>query len=108
MTTKNSDIKEKMDKIGGIDKIIHSTGRLKIISLLYGIEEADFVFIRGQTGLTWGNLSVQATKLEESGYIKIEKKYKRKKPLTIASLTKEGRLAFEKYRKQMQDVLNQD
>ena len=106
MTSKKSDIEDKMDKIGDIDKLIHGTGRLKIVSLLYVVENADFVFLRGQTGLTWGNLSVQATKLEEAGYLKIEKKFVRKKPLTIASLTKEGRLAFEKYRKQMQDVLN--
>ena len=95
-----------MDKIGDIDKIIHGTGRLKIISLLYVLESADFVFLRGQTGLTWGNLSVQATKLEEVGYLKIEKKFVHKKPLTVASLTNEGRRAFENYRKQMQDVLN--
>jgi len=106
MTSKKSDIEDKMDKIGDIDKIIHSTGRLKIISLLYVLESADFVFLRGQTGLTWGNLSVQATKLEEAGYLKIEKKFVHKKPLTVASLTNEGRRAFENYRKQMQDVLN--
>ena len=106
MTSKKSDIEDKMDKIGDIDKLIHGTGRLKIVSLLYVVENEDFVFLRGQTWLTWGNLSVQATKLEKAGYLKIEKGYRRKKPRTIASLTNEGRLAFEKYRKQMQDVLN--
>lgn len=94
-----------MDKIGEIDKLIHSPGRLKILSLLFVLESADFVFLRGQTGLTWGNLSAQATKLEEAGYIMIEKKFKHKKPLTIASLTSEGRRAFENYRQQMQEVL---
>ena len=106
MTTKKSDMEEKMDKIGDIDKLIHGTGRLKIVSLLYVLESADFVFLRGQTGLTWGNLSVQATKLEKAGYLKIEKKFVHKKPLTVASLTDDGRKAFENYRKQMQDVLN--
>ena len=72
MTSKKLNIEDKMDKIGNIDKIIHGPGRLKIISLLYVLESADFVFLRGQTGLTWGNLSVQATKLEEAGYLKIE------------------------------------
>jgi DNA-binding MarR family transcriptional regulator len=105
MTSKKSELEEKMDKIGEIDKLIHSPGRLKIVSLLYVLESADFVFLRGQTGLTWGNLSVQATKLEEAGYLLIEKKFKHKKPLTVASLTEAGRLAFENYRRQMQDVL---
>ena len=105
MHPKKSAIEEKMDKIGEIDKLIHSPGRLKIVSLLYVVKSADFVFLRGQTGLTWGNLSVQATKLEEAGYLKIEKKFKNKKPLTIASLTDEGRRAFDTYRQQMQAVL---
>ena len=105
MTSKNLDLEEKMKKIGEIDKLIHSPGRLKIVSLLYVLESADFVFLRGQTGLTWGNLSVQATKLEEAEYVKIEKKFKHKKPLTVASLTSKGRKAYEEYRQQMQAVL---
>jgi DNA-binding MarR family transcriptional regulator len=105
MNPKKTDLEDKMDKIGNIDKIIHSTGRLKIVSLLYVIESADFVFLRGQTKLTWGNLSIQMKNLEEAGYLTIEKKFVHKKPLSVASLTNEGRKAFENYCQQMQEVL---
>ncbi len=89
-----------------IDKIIHEPARLMIMSYLYVVESADFVFLRNQTGLTDGNLSSHLTKLESSGYVEIEKKFKGKKPQTILKLSKTGREAFELYRKKMEQVLS--
>jgi DNA-binding MarR family transcriptional regulator len=76
-----------------------------LISLLYVVEEADFVFLKHQTDLTDGNISSHLSKLEDAGYVSIEKKTKGKKSQTLYSLTKEGRIAFDNYRKKMSKVL---
>jgi DNA-binding MarR family transcriptional regulator len=65
-----------------------------VLSYLYVVESADFIFLRGMTGLTWGNLSTHLSKLEEAGYVAIEKGYKGKKPHTMIRLTDQGRVAF--------------
>jgi DNA-binding MarR family transcriptional regulator len=93
--------------IGNIDKIIHEPARLMILSLLYVIESADFKFVKGQTNLSWGNLSSHISKLEEAGYVEVEKKTKGKKPITLFKLTPEGRKAFEKYREDMKRFLTE-
>jgi DNA-binding MarR family transcriptional regulator len=89
-----------------IDRLIHEPARLQIVALLYVIDSADFVFLSQQTGLTWGNLSAHITKLEEGGYIKVEKGYKGKRPQTMLSLTKQGRKAFQAYRQSLQKMLD--
>jgi len=84
-----------------VDRLIHEPARLKIIALLYVLESADFTFLMSQTGMTWGNLSSHMTKLEESGYLGVEKTFKGKRPNTMLKLTDKGRQAFQTYRKQM-------
>jgi DNA-binding MarR family transcriptional regulator len=71
------------------------------------VESADFVFLQRETGLTKGNLSTHLTKLEEAGYIKIEKTFRGKYPLTLCSLTGEGREAFSNYRKKLLQFVEQ-
>jgi DNA-binding MarR family transcriptional regulator len=92
--------------IAGLDRLIHEPARLSIMLVLYVIESADFTFLMNQTGLTWGNLSSHMSKLEEAGYVRIEKTFVFKKPLTMASLTEEGRAAFQTYRQQLKLVLD--
>ena len=58
-----------------------------------------------QTGLTWGNLSTHLRKLEDAGYVDIEKGYEGKKPRTMIRLSDEGRAAFREYKNRMQQVL---
>jgi DNA-binding PadR family transcriptional regulator len=70
------------------------------------IESADFLFLKNQTGFTFGNLSSHLSKLEDAGYIRIKKEFVGKKPHTMVEVTKKGRNAFEKYRKQMKSILN--
>jgi len=70
------------------------------------VESADFLFIKRQTNLTFGNLSAHLSKLEDAGYVNIEKKSKGKKIETILSLTKSGRVAFEDYRKKIASLLD--
>ena len=88
-----------------INKLIHEPARLMIISLLYVVESADFVWIKGQTGLTDGNLSSHLSKLENAGYTIVEKRFKNKKPNTLLKLSEGGRKAFEEYRKKLTQIL---
>jgi DNA-binding MarR family transcriptional regulator len=80
-----------------LDPLLHSQLRLSIISLLIGLEEADFKFIKDKTGATAGNISVQIDKLEKANYIKVTKSFKGKRPLTTCEITQVGVKAFEKY-----------
>jgi DNA-binding transcriptional ArsR family regulator len=92
--------------IGDIDRLVHEPARLMIMALLYVVESADFTFLMSQTGLTWGNLSSHLSKLEEAGYVEVEKEFKGKKPHTMLHLTDEGRAAFREYRRSMKQVLD--
>jgi DNA-binding MarR family transcriptional regulator len=76
------------------------------MSILIGVESADFVYIKQQTGATSGNLSVQLDKLQSAGYISIEKGYKGKKPCTTCRVTQEGLSVFEKYVEALKGYIN--
>jgi DNA-binding MarR family transcriptional regulator len=91
---------------GEIDRLIHEPARFQVTALLYVVESADFTFIMNQLGLTWGNLSAHITKLEEGGYVAVEKGFKGKRPQTMLSLTKAGRKAFQVYRQTMKQMLD--
>jgi DNA-binding MarR family transcriptional regulator len=101
------------DDIGGqqqgptIDRLVHEPARLLIMSYLYVVESADFVFLMRQTGLTWGNLSSHLTKLEEAGYVEIIKGFRGRKPHTMLRLTEKGRGAFGEYGRSMRQVLGE-
>lgn len=88
-----------------VDRIIHEPARLTIMALLSGAEEADFIFLMRETGLTKGNLSSHLGKLEDAAYIEIEKKFRGKIPLTVLRITPKGRAALRTYRKQMTGLL---
>ncbi|MBN2386901.1 MAG: transcriptional regulator [Anaerolineales bacterium] len=87
--------------LAGVDRLIHEPSRSIILAILAAVESADFLYLQRETGLTKGNLSVHLSKLEEAGYVNIEKTYRGKVPLTLCRLTAEGRKAFEAYRKQL-------
>ncbi len=91
-----------------LDPLLHSQLRLAVMSLLIGVEEAEFVFLKEKTGATAGNLSVQLKKLADAGYIKIEKTYKNNFPLTLCSITPEGVAAFEKYVEILKQYIQRD
>ncbi len=80
-----------------LDPVLHSQLRLAVVSLLIGLESAEFGFIKEETNATQGNLSAQLKKLADADYIKIKKSFKNNYPNTQVSLTKKGRDAFEKY-----------
>ncbi len=91
-----------------LDPLLHSQLRLAVISLLVGVESADFVFIREQTGATAGNLSVQLDKLASAGYIAVEKGFLGKKPRTLCRITPRGLEAFSTYVEALQSYLKQE
>lgn len=88
-----------------LDPLLHSQLRLAVMSLLLGVEEADFVYIREKTGATAGNLSVQLDKLSEAGYIIVEKSFVGKKPRTTCQITTVGREAMATYVEALKDYL---
>jgi DNA-binding MarR family transcriptional regulator len=88
-----------------LDPILHSQLRLAVISLLIGLKEAEFTFIREKTNSTAGNLSVQINKLKEADYIEVTKQFKDNYPQTLCKITPKGIDAFEKYVQALQSYM---
>ena len=88
-----------------LDRLIHEPARLKIMAFLSELESADFTFLVSRLGLTMGNLSAHISKLQEAGYIEVEKGYKGNRPQTKLSLTEIGKQAFQAYKNQMLQFL---
>ncbi len=88
-----------------VDRLVHEPARLIILSILYVLESADFLYLLRETGLGKGNLSSHLTRLEQAGYITIEKAYKGKTPMTICQLSSVGQVAFETYREQLKNLV---
>ena len=88
-----------------LDPLLHSELRLASMSLLAGVDEADFTYLKEQTGATSGNLSVQIEKLAEAGYISVEKGFRGKMPRTVCRLTPQGTEAFRAYVKALRKYI---
>lgn len=88
-----------------LDPILHSQLRLAVMSLLIGVKEAEFTFLKEKTGATAGNLSVQIQKLKEAEYIEVQKQFKDNYPQTICKITPKGVDAFETYVKALQSYI---
>ena len=89
-----------------VDRIIHEPARLIIVAILYTVESADFLYLLHETGLTKGNLSSHLARLEDVGYVDIEKTFHGKVPRTICRLTDSGRIAFDDYRERLQRAID--
>jgi len=89
-----------------LNPLLHSELRLAVISLLISVEEADFVYIKQQTGATAGNLSIQIDKLNKAGYVEVTKSFKGKMPCTTCKITPEGVAAFEEYIDALKSYIN--
>lgn len=88
-----------------LDRVIHEPARLQIVALLSGVREADFLWLLRESQLTKGNLSSHLARLEEAGYVEIEKTFRGKIPLTIVRLARPGRAAFEDYKRKMSGLI---
>jgi DNA-binding MarR family transcriptional regulator len=100
-----SDTRRSTQAGTAIDKLVHEPARLLLLACLYVVDAADFVFLLRQTGLTAGNVSSHVSKLEEAGYVNVEKGFVGKRPQTILRLTEQGRAAVRSYRDTMNQLL---
>ena len=89
-----------------LDPLLHSELRLAVMSILAGVDEADFTYLKKQTGATSGNLSVQIDKLASAGYITVEKGFKGKMPRTTSKITPAGQDAFNQYVEALKEYLS--
>ena len=89
-----------------IDETIHQRTRLAIMATLAGVDRMGFVELKAHLGLTDGNLSVHLSALEKPGYVRLEKSFEDKKPLTTVSMTPKGRKALEHYVNLLQSILH--
>jgi len=88
-----------------LDPILHSQLRLAVMSLLIGVKEAEFTFLKEKTNSTAGNLSVQIQKLKDAGYIDVTKQFKDNYPQTLCRITPGGVKAFERYVNALQQYI---
>jgi DNA-binding HxlR family transcriptional regulator len=91
-------------ELATLDRTIHEPARLMIMTVLYAVSEADFLYLQRECGLTQGNLSSHLSRLENVKYVLIEKTFKGKYPLTICSLTRKGHEVFEAYLRKIRTV----
>ncbi len=101
-----SEENKDLHPLADLDRVIHSPARLMVMTYLYVVESVDYVYLTHLTGLTWGNLATHVGKLEEAGYVEIEKTFVDKKPYSVIKLTKQGRAAFKAYKAQIKGVLD--
>jgi len=90
-----------------LDPIVHGQLRLAVLSLLSGVEQADFRWLRDRTGSTDGNLGANLAKLEEARYISVKKKFIAKKPNSLYKLTPAGRKALTAYIRTLKELLGE-
>ena len=88
-----------------LNPIIHGKLRLALLSLLSTVEEAEFTWLRAKTNSTDGNLGAQLLKLEEAGYVEVEKKFVLRKPQTLYRMTQSGRQALTEYVQALKQLL---
>jgi DNA-binding PadR family transcriptional regulator len=86
-----------MSELPELNPVVHGKLRLALLSLLSGVDEAEFTWLRTKTGSTDGNLGSQLTKLEEAGYVATQKRFVMRKPQTLYRITRIGRAALEEY-----------
>lgn len=94
-----------MSDLPKLNPVVHGRLRLALLSLLCGVEEAEFAWLRAKTEATDGNLGAQLLKLEEAGYVAVKKKFVSRKPQTLYRLTETGRQALAEYVRALKELL---
>lgn len=94
-----------MPDLPELNPVVHGRLRLALLSLLSGVEDAEFTWLRTKTEATDGNLGAQLLKLEEAGYIAVKKKFVLRKPQTLYRITKTGRQALTEYVQALKQLL---
>lgn len=88
-----------------VDRLVHEPSRSVVLAILVAVKSADFLYLLRETKLTKGNLTIHLSKLEKAGFIRIEKTYRGKTPLTLCHITNKGRKAFDLYCSQLKRFL---
>jgi DNA-binding PadR family transcriptional regulator len=94
-----------MPELPDLNPVVHGKLRLALLTLLTGVEEAEFTWLREKTGATDGNLGAQLLKLEEAGYVAVEKKFVERKPQSLYRMTEAGRAALGEYVQALRQLL---
>jgi DNA-binding MarR family transcriptional regulator len=92
------------EELAGLDRLIHEPARLAILTALASCKSADFLFLQRLTGLSGGNLSSHIAKLEESGLVRVEKKFVDKRPNTRIEISDQGRKAVREHWKKLDQL----
>jgi len=99
-------VTDTLRDIADMDRVIHEPARLMLVTLLYAVDGADFLYLLRESGLTKGNLSTHLTRLEQADYIQVEKTFRGKIPQTLIRLSPSGRAAFKAYRQQLKRIVD--
>jgi DNA-binding HxlR family transcriptional regulator len=94
-----------MPELPELNPVVHGKLRLALLSLLSGVEEAEFTWLRQKTGATDGNLGAQLLKLEEACYVSVKKRFVQRKPQTLYRMTDTGRQALTEYVQALKQLL---
>jgi len=94
-----------MPELPELNPVVHGKLRLAVLSLLMGVDEAEFTWLRSKTGSTDGNLGAQLMKLEEAGYVAVEKQFVNRKPQSLYRITETGREALADYVRALRELL---
>jgi DNA-binding transcriptional ArsR family regulator len=94
--------------VDGLDTVLHEQRRLAIVSMLAASPRLTFTELRDTLDMTVGNLSVHLQKLEEAGYIVINKRFVGRRPQTSCQLTDKGRAAFGRYLDRLEAIVKQN
>lgn len=88
------------------DNVVHERTRLAILSALSAARSMSFRELKSLLGVTDGNLSVHARKLEDAGYVAVRKGFRGRQPRTTFALTPQGRLALAAYVRHMEALIS--
>jgi len=94
-----------MPELPELNAVVHGKLRLALLSLLAGVDAAEFTWLREKTGATDGNLGAQLMKLEEAGYVTVEKRFVQRKPQSLYRMTDTGRAALTEYVQALKQLL---
>lgn len=94
-----------MPELPELDQVVHAPLRLAVLSILSSLEKADFTYLRDRTSSTDGNIAAHLLKLEQAGYIRVEKSFLNRKPLSVYRITEEGRSALTRYIRNLKKLL---
>ena len=97
-------MRKPFERLAQLDKLVHEPARLAILTALSSCGKASFTFLRTLTGLTKGNLSSHLSKLEDAGFVDVEKTYDGKTPVTYAAISEHGRRTLARYWDDLSDL----